>query len=315
MLHDLIAGDSVLMAFWQEPLRTIESEAHQQEEQTMCMQLRTFLTTTLFLGVIGLATGAWALNATDWQTPFNNEEKSDGQRDFGNGLAANTTQPTPATQLRPPAQDHFQEYQEKPHALGYRAFAIESESGKWGQGTIPSWPEIAIRQAIEDCRQRAARICEIYAVGDIVVHGLADWKVQVATMLYQVKRSATNDDFEAISTKDGGTAITALRRTVLHTGAKMGSTGAVVAMLDRGIDVNARSDAGVTALLYAASRARHEVVVLLLERGANVNSRNDVGRTALSIALLAKRFAQLRNYRMDDHDAVIRLLKDAGGTE
>jgi hypothetical protein len=265
--------------------------------------------------MIGLATGAWALNATDWQTPFNHEEKSDGQRDFGNGLAANTTQPTPATQLRPPAQDHFQEYQEKPHALGYRAFAIESESGKWGQGTIPSWPEIAIRQAIEDCRQRAARICEIYAVGDIVVHGLADWKVQVATMLYQVKRSATNDDLEAISTKDGGTAITALRRTVLHTGAKMGSTGAVVAMLDRGIDVNARSDAGVTALLYAASRARHEVVALLLERGANVNSRNDVGRTALSIALLAKRFAQLRNYRMDDHDAVIHLLKDAGGTE
>ncbi len=35
MSHDLIAGDSVLMAFWQEPLRTIESEAHQQEEQTM----------------------------------------------------------------------------------------------------------------------------------------------------------------------------------------------------------------------------------------------------------------------------------------
>ncbi len=86
-------------------------------------------------------------------------------------------------------------------------------------------------------------------------------------------------------------------------------------MLDRGIDVNARSDIGVTALLYAVSRARHEVVALLLKRGANVNTRNDVGKTALSMALLAKRFAQPRNYRMDDHDAVIRLLKDAGGAE
>ncbi len=130
----------------------------------MCMHLRTFLTTTMFLGAIGLATGAWALNATDRQTPFNNEGKSDGQRDFGYDLAANTTLLTPATQLRPPAQDHFQEYQEKPHALGYRAFAIESESGKWGQSTSPSRPKIAIKPSIEDCRQRAARDCKIYAV-------------------------------------------------------------------------------------------------------------------------------------------------------
>ncbi len=98
MLHDLIAGDSVLMAFWQGHLRTVESEAHQQEEQTMRMQLGTFLTTTMFLGAIGLATGAWALNATDRQTPFHNEGKSDGQRDFGYSLAANATQLTLATQ-------------------------------------------------------------------------------------------------------------------------------------------------------------------------------------------------------------------------
>ena len=81
VFHGLIAGDLGLAAFWQEPLRTIESEAHQQEEQTMCMRLRTFLTTTMLLGVIGLATGAWALNATDRQTPFNNEGKRDGQGD------------------------------------------------------------------------------------------------------------------------------------------------------------------------------------------------------------------------------------------
>ncbi len=129
MLRDLIAGDSVWRAFWQEPLRTIESEAHQQEEQTMCMQLRTFLTTTMFLGAIGLATGAWALNATDRQTPFNNEGKSDGQRDFGYGLAANATQLTLATQLRPPAQDHFQEYRALPHRFRYKAFMSANDPG------------------------------------------------------------------------------------------------------------------------------------------------------------------------------------------
>ncbi len=246
----------------------------------MYMQLRAFLATAMFLGMIGLTTDAWGLTAT---------------------------------QLGPPAKDHFQQYRETPHALGYRAFAIESESGKWGRSTSRGTQLSAITQSIEDCRRRAARDCEIYAVGDIVVHGLADWKVQVATMLYRVKRSATNDDLEAISTMNGGTAIAALRRSVFHTGAKLGSTGAVVAMLDRGIDVNARSAVGATALLYAASRARHEVVALLLKRGANVNTRNNVGETALGMVLLAQRFARLRNYRMAEYDAVIRLLKDAGG--
>ncbi len=171
MSHDLIASDSVSMTFWQEPLRTIESEAHQQEEQIMCMQLRTFLTTTMFLGVIGFATGAWALNATDRPTPFNNEGKSDGQRDFGSGLAANTTQPTPATQLRPPqlrppqlrppTQDHFQEYRALPHRFRYKAFAVELESGEWGQSSQINPSRIAIDFAIEDCQQRSARDCHI----------------------------------------------------------------------------------------------------------------------------------------------------------
>ncbi len=256
----------------------------------MCRHLGAFLTTTMFLAVISLVTAAWALNA-------------------------NATQPTPATELWPPAQGRFQEYRETPHTPGYRAFAIEFDSGEWGQGTSPSRPEIAIRQSIKNCRRRAAGNCEIYAIGDIVVHGLAAWKAQVAAMLYQVKRSATNDDLEAVSRKGGGTAIRAIRRSVLYTGARMGNTGAVAAMLDRGVNVNARSVAGVTALLYAASRARHKVVSLLLKRGADVNSRNSAGKTALGLALLAKRFAQPRNYRMDDHDAVINLLEDASGTE
>lgn len=281
----------------------------------MCMQLRTFLTTTMFLGVIALTTGAWALNATDSQMPFNNEGKSNGQRDFGNGLAANTTQLTPATQLRPQAQDPFQKYQEKPHLLRYRAFAVEPESGEWGQSTQLSQPGIAIDQAIKDCQRRSARDCQVYAVGDIIVLGLADWKTEVAVTLYRAKPNATNDDLDAVTSGDGGAEVVALRRSVLHAAAEMGHTDAVAAMLDRGIGVDVVSEVGATALFYAASRGRREAVALLLERGADVNARNGVDKTALSVAVQANNFARLRDYLAAGHGAVIRLLEDAGGTQ
>ncbi len=281
----------------------------------MCMQLRTFLATTMFFGVFGLTVGAWALNATDGQTPFDNEGKSDGQRSLV--LAAKTTQPTPATLLRPPAQDHFQNYQQKPHRLRYRAFAVEPESGEWGESAQLSQPGIAIDQAIKDCQRRSARDCQVYAIGGIIVLGLADWKTEVAVTLYRVKSNATNDDLEAVTSAGGGAEVVALRRSVLHAAAAMGGTGAVAAMLDRGIGVDAVSDVGATALSYAASRGRREAVALLLERGADVNARNGVNKTALSVTMLANNFARLRDFRVlaADHDAVIRLLKDAGGTE
>ncbi|MCZ6577053.1 MAG: ankyrin repeat domain-containing protein [Gammaproteobacteria bacterium] len=269
----------------------------------------------MFLGAIGLATGAWALNATDRQTPFNNEGKSDGQRDFGYGFAANTTLLTPATQLRPPAQDHFQEYRALPYRFRYKAFAVEPESGEWGQSSQISQPEIAIDHAIERCQRRSTRDCQVYAVGDIIVLGLADWKTEVAVMLYRVKPGATNDDLEAVTSRGGGAKVVALRRSVLHAAAEMGSIDALAAMLDRGIDVVVGSDGGAPGLFSAASRGRREAVALLLEHGADVNTRNGVNKTALSVAVLANNFARLRNLRAVDHDAVIRLLVDAGGAE
>ncbi len=115
----------------------------------------------------------------------------------------------------------------------------------------------------------------------------------------------------------GGAEVVALRRSVLHAAAEMGSIDAVTAMLDRGIDVDVGSDVGATALFYAASRGRRDAVALLLERGADVNARNGVNKTALSVAVLANNFARLRDFHFlgADHDAVIRLLKDAGGVE
>ncbi|MCH8999656.1 MAG: ankyrin repeat domain-containing protein [Proteobacteria bacterium] len=134
-------------------------------------------------------------------------------------------------------------------------------------------------------------------------------------MLDRAKPGMTNDDLEAVTSRDGGAAVVALRRSVLHAAAEMGSIDAVAAMLDLGIDVDVGSDVGATALSYAATRGRREVVALLLERGADVNARNGVGKTALGIAVLANNFTRLRNLLAVDHDAVIRLLKDAGGAE
>jgi t-SNARE complex subunit (syntaxin) len=230
-------------------------------------------------------------------------------------MAATAAGPSPETQLSPQAQIPFQEYQGVAHMFDYRAFAVEPEGGTWGQSAQISQPGIAIDQAIEDCQRRSTRDCQVYAVGDIVVLGLAEWKTEVATMLYQVKPGATNDDLEAVTSRDGGAEVAALKRSVLHAAAEMGRTGALAAMLDRGIDVDAGSDVGATALLYAASRGHPEAVTLLIERGADVNARNGVGKTALGLALLAKNFTQLRDSLVADHEGVIRLLADAGATE
>ena len=134
-------------------------------------------------------------------------------------------------------------------------------------------------------------------------------------MLYQARRNATNDDLEMISAKDGGKDATNLRVSVFFAAAEWGNMNTIKAMLDRGVDIDARSPIGSTALIYATSRGRYAAAAHLLARGANVNARNDVGRTALGLAEFAKNFAQPRNYRMDEHVAVIRLLKNAGAVE
>ncbi|MCZ6839959.1 MAG: ankyrin repeat domain-containing protein, partial [Alphaproteobacteria bacterium] len=212
------------------------------------------------------------------------------------GTAVIAADLSPQALLSPQAQIPYLEYRDVPHRFGCRAFAVEPESGAWGQSTRLSRPGIAIDQAIEDCRRRSARDCRTYAVGDIVVLGLADRKAEVAVVLYRVKPNATNDDLEAVTSRGGGAKVVALRRSVLHAAAEMGRTDAVAAMLDRGIDVDAGSDVGATALSYAASRGHREAVALLLERGADVNARNGVGKTALGLAMLANNFARPRDY-------------------
>ena len=283
------------------------------------MRLERFLRATALLGMVGLAPGiAWAATTTEVQ-----ERLADGAADVTFSVLATVSVATSVTGaeavtevvLPPAAQIPFQQYLDAPRTLGSKAFAIDPESGQSGQSTRLSRPGIAVDQAIEDCRRRSARDCRLYAVGDIVVLGLADWKTEVAIMLDQVMPGATNGDLEAVTSGDGGKVATSLRRSVLHAAAEMGSTDAVAAMLDRGIDIDAGSDIGATALSYAASRGQHEAVALLLEHRADVNARNRVGKTALGLAVLANNFARHRDYLAAGHVAVIRLLEDAGGTE
>ena len=56
-------------------------------------------------------------------------------------------------------------------------------------------------------------------------------------------------------------------------------------LVENGTDINAKdSDWGYTALIYAAEHGNLEIVKYLVEKGANVNIKDNHGRTALDLA-------------------------------
>jgi ankyrin repeat protein len=71
-------------------------------------------------------------------------------------------------------------------------------------------------------------------------------------------------------------------------------------LLEKGADVNARTDNGETALQCAATYAHEITVKLLLEKGADFNARTKYGETALHKAAA------------NGNKAVIRLLLEKG---
>ena len=73
-------------------------------------------------------------------------------------------------------------------------------------------------------------------------------------------------------------------RTPLMLAAYRGNTVAVINLLERGADVNARDVDGDTALMFAAYRGHALVVALLLQYGANVYARARNGWTAKKAA-------------------------------
>lgn len=71
---------------------------------------------------------------------------------------------------------------------------------------------------------------------------------------------------------------------LMHTAA-FGSLEAMRLLIDKGADVNTRSAAGATALMWAATDLAK--VRLLVERGADVNAVSDSGRTVMHLAAMS----------------------------
>ena len=80
------------------------------------------------------------------------------------------------------------------------------------------------------------------------------------------------------------------RVTPLMHAAALGSLDTVRLLIEHGADVNARSAAGATALMWAA--ADPAKVRLLVERGADVKAASESGRTALLLAAMSDRSAE-----------------------
>ena len=83
--------------------------------------------------------------------------------------------------------------------------------------------------------------------------------------------------------------------------ARKGDAAAVKAFLDKGVDVNAKTRYGATALSYACDKGHVEVVKLLIERGANLNVKDTFyGEVPIGWALSR------------DHVEIVKLLLDKG---
>jgi ankyrin repeat protein len=74
----------------------------------------------------------------------------------------------------------------------------------------------------------------------------------------------------------------------LHIMCSKGDIWYVKRHLDKGSDVNAKDEDGVTPLQYAAEGGYNEIVELLIDKGANVNAKNDDGATPLDVAIQFK---------------------------
>ena len=90
--------------------------------------------------------------------------------------------------------------------------------------------------------------------------------------------------------------------------ARKGDTAAVKALLDKGVDVNAKTRYGATGLSYACDKGHIDVVKLLIERGADVNSKDTFyGEVPLGWALSGQSISSLRQQFVLQSESIDRL--------
>jgi ankyrin repeat protein len=70
----------------------------------------------------------------------------------------------------------------------------------------------------------------------------------------------------------------------LLSAAAEGNISNIKNLVNKGADVNARSDTGWTPLMYLSAIGNKEVASLLIEKGADVNQKNNQGQTPLFLA-------------------------------
>ena len=72
--------------------------------------------------------------------------------------------------------------------------------------------------------------------------------------------------------------------TALITASFGGDTDLVLALLERGADVNARNGDGVTSVSYASGNGDVAIITHLLDKGADLHASDEDGMTALHSA-------------------------------
>ena len=84
--------------------------------------------------------------------------------------------------------------------------------------------------------------------------------------------------------------------TPLHTAVRAENDKAVVTLLQRGADMEAKSKNGETALLYAVRKGSRSIVNLLLEKKADVHARDKKGNSVLHKAKNWETYKDLRRH-------------------